>query len=185
MVYCNWFFLLFFKGGDFILKFKKLGDIESIYNIVYIKDEYILTKENENFRHVYIYEINPIPIINISNDIQKNISSVYTTFLREINVDFQVLVINKKIDFNQVFNSNKFNQINSKYFSDMRVKIKDDKIYYSKYYLIVALKKQDQVENIDKMIDIFKNCGCNVKRIIGKNEIELILYECINKREIK
>ena len=67
----------------------------------------------------------------------------------------------------------------------MRVKIKDDKLYYSKYYIIVALKKQDQVENIDKMIGIFKNCGCNVKRIIGKNEIELILYECINKIKIK
>ena len=89
--------IIFFKGGGFILNFKRFADIESVYNIIDIKDEYILSKEGDKLNRIYIYEIDPIPIINISQDIQNNISNTYTTFLREINVDFQVLVINKKI----------------------------------------------------------------------------------------
>lgn len=66
----------------------------------------------------------------------------------------------------------------------MRVKIRDDKIFYVKYYLIVALKKQEQIEDIDKIIYILKNCGCDVTRIKDKTKIENFLYECINKEDI-
>lgn len=66
----------------------------------------------------------------------------------------------------------------------MRVKIRDDKIFYAKYYLIVALKKQEQIEDIDKIIYILKNCGCDVTRIKDKTKIEHFLYECINKEDI-
>lgn len=66
----------------------------------------------------------------------------------------------------------------------MRVKIRDDKIFYEKYYLIVALKKQEQIEDIDKIIYILKNCGCDVTRIKDKTKIENFLYECINKEDI-
>lgn len=125
-----------------------------------------------------------MPIINISQDIQNNISNTYTTFLREINVDFQVLVINKKISLNNFFNSKNSSINNEKYLHDMRVKIRDDKIFYAKYYLIVALKKQEQIEDIDKIIYILKNCGCDVTRIKDKTKIENFLYECINKEDI-
>lgn len=66
----------------------------------------------------------------------------------------------------------------------MRVKIRDDKIFYAKYYLIVALKKQEQIEDIDKIIYILKNCGCDVTRIKDKTKIKNFLYECINKEDI-
>ena len=66
----------------------------------------------------------------------------------------------------------------------MRVKIRDDKIFYAKYYLVVALKFQEQIEDIDKIIYILKNCGCDVTRIKDKTKIENFLYECINKEDI-
>lgn len=183
-IYYFFYNYFFFKGGGFILNFKRFADIESVYNIIDIKDEYILSKEGDKLNRIYIYEIDPIPIINISQDIQNNISNTYTTFLREINVDFQVLVINKKISLNNFFNSKNSSINNEKYLYDMRVKIRDDKIFYAKYYLIVALKKQEQIEDIDKIIYILKNCGCDVARIKDKTKIENFLYECINKEDI-
>lgn len=48
-------FNFFKKGGGFILNFKRLSDIESVYNIVDIKNEYILSKENDKLLKIYIY----------------------------------------------------------------------------------------------------------------------------------
>ncbi len=177
------FLFIFFKGGDFILNFKKFGDIHSVYNIVDITDEYIISKENDKINYIYIYEIDPIQIINISDDIKNNILNSYVSFLREMNVDFQILIINKKLKLDNIFSDNSKEKYD-KYLQDMRVKIKEDKIFYTKYYIVVALKKHDSIEEIDKIITLLKNCGCNVNRINTKKDIKNILYECINKEDV-
>lgn len=177
-------FIFFQKGGGFILNFKRLGDIESVYDIIDIKDEYILSKENDKLLKIYIYEIDPIPILNISEDIKNNISNSYITFLREINIDFQILVINKKLSLEKFFNIDNLNDKYDKYLKDMRVQLKEDKIFYAKYYLIVALKKQENIEDIDKIVGLLKNCGCNINRINNRDDIQDLLYECINKEDI-
>lgn len=154
-----------------------------MYNILDITEEYILSKENDNILKVYIYEIDPIPIINISEDTQKNILNSYVTFLREINIDFQILVINKKLNIENMFQNNN-NEIYNKYLENMRIKIKEDKIFCAKYYIVVSLKKQNNIDELDKAIGLLKNCGCNVSRLKNKKDIEELLYECINKEEI-
>lgn len=144
-----------------------------------------MSKENEKIVNIYIYEISPIPVINISEDMQKTITNSYTTFLREINVDFQILVINKKLNIQNIFNNQNTNCGKyDKYLQDMRVKIKEDNIFYTKYYMVVALNKQDNIEDIDKSINLLKNCGCDVTRLDNKKEIEDMLYECINKEDL-
>ena len=116
---------------------------------------------------------------------QKTIYNSYTTFLREINVGFQILVINKKLNLENIFNNqNTDSGKYDKYLQDMRVKIKEDKIFYTKYYIVVALNKQDNIEDIDKIVNLLKNCGCDVKRLDKKREIEYMLYECINKEDL-
>ena len=67
-----------------------------------------------------------------------------------------------------------------KYLKDMRVKINEDNIFYSKYYIVVALKKQENIEEIDKVVSLLKNCGCDVIRLDKKYDI--LLY-CINYNE--
>lgn len=176
--------LIFSKGGDFILSFKRFGDIESVYDIVDIQDEYILSKENDKIVKIYIYEIDPIPVINISKDIKNNISNSYITFLREINVDFQILVINKKLSLENFFNNDEYSNKYDKFLHDTRVKLKEDKIFYSRYFVVVALKKQENIEDIDKVIGLLKNCGCSVNRLENKKDIQDLLYECINKEEV-
>ena len=80
---------------------------------------------------------------------QKTISNSYTTFLREINVDFQILVINKKLNIESILNDkNKDSVKYDKYFQDMRIKIKEDNIFYTKYYVVVALNKQENIEEM-------------------------------------
>ena len=65
-----------------------------------------------------------------------------------------------------------------------KVKIKEDKIFYTKYYLVVALNKQDNVEDVDKVINLVKNCGCDIHRLNNKKEIKEMLYECINNEDL-
>ena len=116
---------------------------------------------------------------------QKNISNSYTTFLREIQIDFQILIINKKLDIESIFNNDKYeSDISNKYLEDMRVQMKQDNIFYTKYYIVVALSKKDDINEIDKTINLIKNCGCGVERIKSKKNLENLLYECINKENI-
>ena len=179
------FFLFFSKGGGFILNLQRFNDIESIYQILDITDEYILSKENEQQRRLYIYEIDPIPIINITDDMQSKIVNSYITFLREINIDFQILLINKKLNIENIFNSDKLNSEKyGHYLEDMRLKLKEDKIIYTRYFIVVSLNKQEDIDDIDKSIFLLKNCGCNVSRLNKKRDIEEMLYECINKEEL-
>lgn len=116
---------------------------------------------------------------------QSKIINSYITFLREINIDFQILLINKKLNIENIFNSDKLN--NEKYghyLEDMRLKLKEDKIIYTRYFIVVSLNKQEDIEDIDKSIFLLKNCGCNVSRLNKKRDIEEMLYECINKEEL-
>lgn len=116
---------------------------------------------------------------------QKTISNAYTTFLREIDIDFQILVINKQLNIENILNNTDgYSQEYERYLEDMRVKIKEDKIFYTKYYLVVALTKQDDITEIDKTVNLLKNCGCGVVRLNQKRDIEELLYECINKEDI-
>ena len=136
---------------------------------------------------------------------QRKIINSYVTFLREINIDFQILLINKKLNIENIFNSDKFNnekyrnyledmriklkdKFNNEkyrnYLEDMRIKLKEDKIIYTKYFIVVSLNKQEDIEDIDKSIFLLKNCGCNVYRLNKKRDIEEMLYECINKEEL-
>lgn len=116
---------------------------------------------------------------------QKTIVNSYTTFLREINVDFQILMINKKLNIENILNNQNTDSAKyNKYFQDMRVKIKEDKIFYTKYYVVVALNRQENIEEIDKIVNLLENCGCDVNRLKNKKDIEEMLYECINKEDL-
>lgn len=123
----------------------------------------------------------------MSEDSMKNIFNSYITFLRDINIQFQIVLINKKLNLENIFkykeNENE-NQIYNDYLNDMKEKLKNDEIFYTNYYIVVSLNKNDNIEDIDRTINILKNCGCNVFRLKGKEKIEKMLYECINKENL-
>ena len=79
----------FLKEGEIISKYK---DIEKIFNIDYIDDNYIAINYNGVTKRVYIYEIFPITLINRNNEIMEKIAYKYKEFLRLIDFDFQILI---------------------------------------------------------------------------------------------
>ena len=166
----------------------KFRDINEIFNVVQITDEYILTKENNEYLKVYIYEVEPIILLDLNESTMENIILQYKEFLRQINFDFQVLVINKEISFKEyikkVFND-KLNRtkIYSSYINDMEIKFKNENIFETVYYIIVKIKDNNvlNVDTVDNSIKILSKIGCKVNRIIDKNKLTKILNNSINK----
>lgn len=166
----------------------KFRDINEIFNVVQITDEYILTKENNEYLKVYIYEVEPIILLDLNESTMENIILQYKEFLRQINFDFQVLVINKEISFKEyikkVFNDElNRTKIYSSYINDMEIKFKNENIFETVYYIIVKIKDNNMlnVDTVDNSIKILNKIGCKVNRIIDKNKLTKILNNSINK----
>jgi hypothetical protein len=132
-------------------------------------------------------------MLNYSEETKNNIQTIYVEFLRELNLDFQILVVNREMNLNRyldeytnnldLISSDLLINIYSRYIEEIRQKIIDEKIYETKYYIIVAIRDLNiqTVEDVDKIIYKFNKIGCDVKRIDSKRKYEEILYECINK----
>ena len=137
---------------------------------------------------MYIYEVEPIILLDLNESTMENIILQYKEFLRQINFDFQVLVINKEISFKEyikkVFND-KLNRtkIYSSYINDMEIKFKNENIFETVYYIIVKIKDNNMlnVDTVDNSIKILSKIGCKVNRIIDKNKLTKILNNSINK----
>lgn len=188
------FLVNFLKEGEFIFKYK---DIEKIYNISDITDNYIVLNNNNNIKKVYIYKISPITLINKREEIIETIVYKYKEILSIVDFDFQILIknvpfnvdsyiqkVNKKINNNIIRNSCMF----KKYIENLKLSLEKEKIYDMEYYIMVIDSGNiNFIENIDNMLKKFKLLGCNVIRVDNKKEICEILNYFINreKEEVK
>lgn len=192
-----WEFCIFKKflwnGGKVIQKFK---DIKEIYKIIGIKDEYILFKSNNQVYKKYIYEIIPVTLLDFSIDVQNSIYMVYNEFLREMCLDLQIYISNKKMNVENYIedlrkstssqNSEKFKTFLNNYLIDIKEKLDKEKIYITKYYIIITIEQKNErdIKETDDILKKLNNLGCTVNRIDGKQNIENILYESINKESL-
>lgn len=174
-------------GGISIVN-NKFKDINEIYNIIQVKDDHIVIKENNNYFKIYIYKIEPIILLDLSDDIKERIVCEYKEFLRQINFDFQILVINKEVKFSdyikEVLDNNiNDNKIYNEYVKDMEIKFKNENIFDTIFYLIVKIKDNQflKVENVDNSFKILDKIGCKVKKIEDKKLLKKILNSSINK----
>lgn len=115
----------------------------------------------------------------------------YKEFLRQVNFDFQILIINKEYDLKKYFNSIPKNDIqNSKlyndYILDMELKFKKENIFETYFYMIVSLEDNQylNVDNVDNTIKILNKIGCKVNRVLEKEKICNILNMAINKEGV-
>ena len=161
------------KGGS-ILKYK---DIKTLYQIVDINEEYIVTMYDNILTRVYIYEITPVVLFDINEERKNNILNKYKEILKQINFDFEVLMINQKFDIDKYINKLKNNSL---------VNEKNKSIYETIYYIVVSFANINNlnVESVDKIIKKFADIGCNVTRISGKDNLVNILNNTINRREM-
>lgn len=135
-------------------------------------------------------------MLNYSEETKNNIQTIYVEFLRELNLDFQILVVNRKMNVSRYLDeyTNNLNlmsndmliNIYSKYIEEIRKKIIDEEIYETKYYIIVSIRDSNlqTVEDVDKIIYKFNKIGCEVKKINSKRKYEEVLYECVNKENL-
>lgn len=171
-------------------------DIKKVFNILDITDEYILVKNKESTNKIYIYEIEPVTFLNFSIDVQSNILNLYSEFLRESNFKFQIYISNRKINIQKYIKniencisktgSVEYVELVSKYIESIKNQLQDEKVYTTKYYLVISIERSSQsdINVVDNIISKIDNIGCNTKRITSKTEFELLLYEALNKEVV-
>lgn len=176
------------KEGEIIyIKQNKFKDISKLYNILDITESSVLTNKN----CINIYEIVPGTIINENNELKRNIFNAYLVALKMIHVDYQILVITQRMDFNTILdllnkNIHVTNNINQKKiiedYKEYLLNIsKETKLFDRKYYLVTnKLKKQEETE-LTEAFNMMNHLGIEILKVTDENKIYKILYECINK----
>lgn len=141
---------------------------------------------------MYIYEIEPVTFLNFSMELQTNILNLYNEYLRSMKYEFQIYISNQKINIqNYILNLESISKQNPKteakeYIKSIKEELTKEKIYVTKYYIIVALDRTEteDIIQVDTMVNKLNNIGCKVKRIKVKKELCKILYEGINKEVV-
>lgn len=174
----------------------KYNNIKQLYNITSVTDKYIFVKEKDVMKKVYLYEIEPVTFLNFSIDIQSNILNLYNEFLRELNLNFQIYISNKKVNIQNYIQSIKqaissienpnIQNLSERYISSVSKELENESIYTTKYYIIISVGTNEDIamDNVDNIISKLNYIGCNVSRICDKRTLKNILYETINKEVI-
>lgn len=135
-------------------------------------------------------------MLDFSIEVQNSIYTVYNEFLREMNLDLQIYISNKKMNTENYIknlndsilkeNSEKFKNFLNHYLEDIRKKLNYERIYITKYYVIVSLdKKSNQdIQEIDNVFKKLNKLGCIVNRISKRKDFINILYESMNKESL-
>lgn len=151
-----------------------------------------MVKDKDKTKKVYIYEIEPVTFLNFSMELQTNILNLYNEYLRSMKYEFQIYISNQKINIqNYILNLESISKQNPKteakeYIKSIKEELTKEKIYVTKYYIIVALDRTEteDIIQVDTMVNKLNNIGCKVKRIKVKKELCKILYEGINKEVV-
>lgn len=171
----------------------KYDNINNLFNLLDVTDTYVLLKDKDKIKKVYIYEIEPVTFLNFSMDVQSNILNLYNEFLRELNFEFQIYISNKKINtenyvknLKKIINNNArkdYVNLMNNYLQSISEELENEIVYTTKYYIIVSFDRESEydISEIDSVIKKLDYVGCNTKRFKSKNEIKNILYESINK----
>lgn len=115
---------------------------------------------------------------------------VYKQFLKEFNIEYQILYRKKKFDIDAYIENscnnvkgNTSENVIQEYKDKLKEKLIKENLYCGKFYIVIAIRDQDNIKinDIDNLMDRLNNIGCDITRIEGKDNIMLILYECINK----
>ena len=171
---------------------KRYKDISKLYNIKSIEKDFILTNYKGIDTRIYIYKIEPIVILGLSEEEKENILTIYKELLKQVNFDFQIVMLNSKLDIDlyvqnlvtqtgilQVKNMN----LKNKYINDIKDKLIKENIYETDYYIAISISynMNTNFTSIDNVIKKLDKIGCTTKKVCGKNNLQNLLFKCINK----
>lgn len=168
----------------------KYKDISEIYSSITIKDGDVILKTKNSISYITIYSIKPVVLLDLSESMKNKIMLCYKEFLRQVNFEFQILIINKKIkyeDYQKNVNNCKIHneKLYKDYLKDMEENFKKEDFFDTYYYLVVTKSKSNgfSVDNVDNVIKILEKIGCKVNKVENVNLINELLNKCINKEE--
>lgn len=163
-------------------------DISILYDVVDICDNHILVKRKNILKQIHIFKLEPVTILNVTNNISENIISIYTEFLRSVNIDFQIYIENSKINIDNYFSSIQLDKENVNkdklakiYKKELESYLTESNIYMLNYYIILEIESEYDLQQIYKdMCNLIKT-GIIVEKLEGKEELEKFLYRKVNK----
>lgn len=171
----------------------KYQDIKKIFPIQGITQEYILINDKGNHLKVLIYKIEPIVMLGLSQTEKENIVMVYKELLRQVNFDFQIIMLNSKLNIDQYIEQLikkmdiakiKNISLKNKYVEDIKSKLLKENIYETDYYIAISISGNTNLDiyAIDNVIKKLERIGCATKRIYGRNKLQDLLYRGIHKQ---
>lgn len=163
-------------------------DISTLYDIVDICDTYILVKRDNLLRQVHIYRIEPVSVINTKNADINKILDVYTEFLRNVNVDFQIYIENSKMNINSYFdnididyeNTNK-TKLAKMYKHEIYNYLIENNIYILNYYIVAEVSAESNITPLCSDINNLTKSGIYVEKLEGKETLNNFIYTKVNK----
>lgn len=172
-----------------VLREKSFKDINKLYGDFKIKDCIYSKKDNINIKS-YIYKVEPIIILNLSNERKNEIINKYTEFLRQVDLKLKIFVINKQFDVKKYIeeniqkpkeNNDVLNNIYKIYIDNMQKKLTEEKMYNTEYYIAISIEEN---KNIDFENSLYKlnDIGCKVQKITDEEELKKFVFQCINKK---
>lgn len=138
----------------------------------------------------------PVTLLDFSIEVQNSIYMIYNEFLREMDLNLQIYISNKKMNTESYIknlndsilreNNEKFKIFLTNYLDDLKEKLNYERIYITKYYIVVSLdrKSEQNIEEIDNVFKKLNKLGCIVNRVVKRDNLLNILYESINKESL-
>ena len=164
------------------ININSIQNIQKLYNIKSIKENYTLCKNNTV---ILIYEVTPLLITDNIDDVFNNISIGYMEFLKSMVFDFKIYIENTNYSVNYSVNSinEEKNKLKIEYLDNLQKLISETNIYYKKFYIIVTLNNISYIDEVDRYIAILKTTGVKLKKLSNEKEIENVLVSSMNRRE--
>ena len=169
------------KGCESI---EKYSDITSVYEILEINDEYTTIKVKNEKNYLYFFRFNPVLALKKDDRYLEDVLNRYEEFLRNLNIEFEIYIINEKIrheDFfyiNMNYEDERKKEMHEKYEIDLQGLINNSHIYIQKFFVIFFSKSK--VENVGKYIEIFNESDVKCEMIRSKREIERIIMKGVD-----
>lgn len=130
--------------------------------------------------------------LDLEVDMQNNILSIYTEFLRRIDNNIQFYIINRKLNIDQYiynqfldidFHNEELENIYQLYIKDIQSRLELENIFTTKMYIICSknAKEKHDIKEFEQSILLLERIGCKITKIIKSKSLKQILFETANK----
>lgn len=144
-----------------------------------------------NEKNVSIFEIGEICLLEQDKNIEQVIKNAYTACIREITINYQILLKTDKIDMEEYIDeiskkqqnllSDELKTASRRYIEYMKNIWKAKQIFITKYYFIASDLSKDQEKDIEIAFKNMEELGINIKKIEDDKKIYDLMHFCINQ----